>query len=543
MDTKDQDSSRINFLLDGEAVSLPGGSRSLLDALRYECGKTNVKDGCSPQGQCGCCTVLIDGQARVACVTALSRVNGKTVTTSVGLEGRDQLADAFLRHGASQCGFCTPGILARLEGLKNANREVDETAIRRALGAHLCKCTGWQSIVNAAKEYFGLDATSTDFGADKEEFPKSGTVTARATLEGPRKQVINHETVLGRFHFASDYFINEIPVGVFDDDGAVVVGENVADARRCAVQTSGRNSTIGYTYPVSLPASDTQEWAITLRTTFVEPGYLEPDAAFVNGETVIGPLENGGAFGGKRESTVIAAANELAEKNGGAAGFVWRREDVVERGHKRPPIALALRDDESGIVCIAKTPHSVGIEELAAAMRTRFPALDFQIQEVSGPPLSGSLRAGVLLEVMAARAALRAKNNGWKSGDEIEIEDPRGGRVRVRQSEEGLVAHVYAGRPLSEPTLRSYSFGALHQGLSLVRSEGIGIDETGRVVDRTIRSFGIASASQTPPLHVVIEEQDSDPVPVSDALFIASATLCWLEDGLVEKWPTRGANP
>ena len=83
---------------------------SLLSALRDHLGKRSVKDGCSPQGQCGCCTVLIDGDPRVACVTPLRRVSGRAVTTVEGLTEDEQSrwVGSFLAHGASQCGFCTP---------------------------------------------------------------------------------------------------------------------------------------------------------------------------------------------------------------------------------------------------------------------------------------------------------------------------------------------------------------------------------------------------------------------------------------------------
>ncbi|MHB1912995.1 MAG: (2Fe-2S)-binding protein, partial [Acidimicrobiales bacterium] len=88
---------------------------SLLEALRDRLGRRSAKDGCSPQGQCGCCTVWVDGAARVACVTPARRVAGRSVTTLDGLDPdvRDRWAGAFLDHGASQCGFCTPGIIMR----------------------------------------------------------------------------------------------------------------------------------------------------------------------------------------------------------------------------------------------------------------------------------------------------------------------------------------------------------------------------------------------------------------------------------------------
>ena len=104
--------------------------------LRERLGIVSAKDGCAPQGQCGCCTVLVDGEPRVACVTPIARVEGRAVTTIEGLDraARDGAADAFVATGGSQCGFCTPGIVMRFAGTRA--RDVD-----RSLAAHLCRCT------------------------------------------------------------------------------------------------------------------------------------------------------------------------------------------------------------------------------------------------------------------------------------------------------------------------------------------------------------------------------------------------------------------
>ena len=126
-----------------------------MGALRDHLGNRSVKDGCSPQGQCGCCTVLIDNAPRVACVTPLRRVAGRSITTIDGLteQERTRWADAFLAHGASQCGFCTPGIVCRLVGHERKGADLgDRETVDRLLSAHLCRCTGWQTIKEAAAE-------------------------------------------------------------------------------------------------------------------------------------------------------------------------------------------------------------------------------------------------------------------------------------------------------------------------------------------------------------------------------------------------------
>src|SRR5579862_8579745 len=131
----------INFVLNGTSVAVDADverGETLLNLLRERLGIVSAKDGCAPQGQCGCCTVLVDGEPRVACVTPAARVDGRSVTTVEGLPAadRDRLASSFVASGGSQCGFCTPGIVMRVSGTRV--RDLD-----RALGAHLCRCTGW----------------------------------------------------------------------------------------------------------------------------------------------------------------------------------------------------------------------------------------------------------------------------------------------------------------------------------------------------------------------------------------------------------------
>ncbi len=121
----------------------------------------------------------MDGAARVACVTPVRRIAGRSVTTVEGL-GPDLQArwvDAFLAAGASQCGFCTPGILMRLAALENGNRPLTRHAVESALLAHLCRCTGWQSIVEAGCAALGVP-DSDDGGTTPRPAP---------TLPAPRR--------------------------------------------------------------------------------------------------------------------------------------------------------------------------------------------------------------------------------------------------------------------------------------------------------------------------------------------------------------------
>ncbi len=140
------------FRLNGNQVEVSDGHPHLLAALREELGVLSPKDGCSPSGQCGCCTVLVDGKPLVSCQVGLERAAGKDVTTVEGLgeDERTRFAEAFAATGALQCGFCTPGIVMRSKALlekKGAALTRDDAA--RHLGAHLCRCTGYIKILDA----------------------------------------------------------------------------------------------------------------------------------------------------------------------------------------------------------------------------------------------------------------------------------------------------------------------------------------------------------------------------------------------------------
>jgi aldehyde oxidoreductase len=144
----------ITFTLNGSEVSAAADHPHLLSALREELGVTSPKDGCSPSGQCGACTVLVDGKARVSCSTSLDRVAGTEVTTLEGFDPaeRDRLAGAFAAHGALQCGFCIPGILVRAKALLDQKgADLDRSTINGRLGGHLCRCTGYTKIVEAVE--------------------------------------------------------------------------------------------------------------------------------------------------------------------------------------------------------------------------------------------------------------------------------------------------------------------------------------------------------------------------------------------------------
>lgn len=153
--TYEDDRDRISLTVNGTPLDVSARHPHLLAALREELGLTSPKDGCSPQGQCGCCTVLIDGKAQVSCTMPLNKAAGRSITTLEGMDDAkvDRYAQTFAACGALQCGFCTPGIVVRSMALVDRKGEAlqrDEAA--RHLGAHLCRCTGYVKILDAIEE-------------------------------------------------------------------------------------------------------------------------------------------------------------------------------------------------------------------------------------------------------------------------------------------------------------------------------------------------------------------------------------------------------
>ena len=130
---------------------------TLLEVLRYELDLTGTKQGCD-KGDCGACTVLVDGKPELSCLTLAGTAAGKRITTIEGLmpahraaggSGPDPVQDAFDRAGALQCGFCQPGMMLSTRALLNENPTPTRAEIRAALGGNLCRCTGYTQIVEA----------------------------------------------------------------------------------------------------------------------------------------------------------------------------------------------------------------------------------------------------------------------------------------------------------------------------------------------------------------------------------------------------------
>ena len=145
----------IEFQVNGkpQKLDVPGGKR-LLDILREDLHLTGTKEGCG-EGECGACTILLDGRAVHACMVLGGQLSGHEVTTIEGLAETGELnvlQEAFVTSGAVQCGYCTPGMIMSATGLLRQNPDPTEQEIRVALSGNICRCSGYVQIVAAVKE-------------------------------------------------------------------------------------------------------------------------------------------------------------------------------------------------------------------------------------------------------------------------------------------------------------------------------------------------------------------------------------------------------
>jgi selenium-dependent xanthine dehydrogenase len=147
-------STTVEFILNGAPVSVDvDPETSMLELLREELGLTSVKDGCSPEGSCGACTVIVDGHAQVCCAQKVGHFGGRHVVTQEGLgeEERRRWSECFAAAGASQCGYCSPGIVMKAEALIAKHPEPTREEISHALLGNLCRCTGYAKIIDAVQ--------------------------------------------------------------------------------------------------------------------------------------------------------------------------------------------------------------------------------------------------------------------------------------------------------------------------------------------------------------------------------------------------------
>ena len=208
----------IHFTLNGKVVQYAGDpERALMNVLREDLGIISPKDGCAPQAACGCCVVGVDDKALLSCVTKMSKVEGKSVTTTEGLgEYRQNVfADSFVKEGGVQCGFCIPGIVMQANNLINHNPEPSRADIEKCLTPHLCRCTGYKKIVTAIQN--AAEAIRNEEEIDMPEV-EGGIGTRLPKYEA-------QDLVLGQHRYVDDIRIDGMKIGAlkFSDHPRAII--------------------------------------------------------------------------------------------------------------------------------------------------------------------------------------------------------------------------------------------------------------------------------------------------------------------------------
>jgi carbon-monoxide dehydrogenase small subunit len=146
---------KVEFNLNGRNVSMSSSpNRTLLDVLRDDLGLTGAKDACGGEGECGACTVIMDGNLVNSCLVLIGQVDGHVILTIEGLSDLGEihpLQKAFVETGAVQCGYCIPGAILSAKALLNRVPDPTEQEIRESLSGNLCRCTGYKKMVDAVR--------------------------------------------------------------------------------------------------------------------------------------------------------------------------------------------------------------------------------------------------------------------------------------------------------------------------------------------------------------------------------------------------------
>lgn len=567
--------------MDGHDVEVRADG-SLLEVLRDTLGKTCVKDGCAPQGQCGACCVLVDGAPRLACVTPISRVRNREVTTVEGLSEplRSRIADAFWRSDAFVCGFCTPGIAVRLHALLNEGDVPDRRHVDRALAAHLCRCTGWQSVVDAATTAAVPDAVADGDGhARAEAFDivlgrhryladtTDAEIWAMPVCAGTCVGIL--DDVVGEGILTCADLGSRLPPGTMlglgetiGDPGDIValaLGTTVAAARRTA-EACRIHTRDGVPDPSPGPL-DSAEWL----TPVQDPGFLEPEAAFAAVDPAglhvrtqsdrphatrtalesawpdrsvhLEVVTQGGSYGGKASPVPALLAAAAAEVTDRRVGFVFgRRESIL--WHPRR--------------------HPAKVEVDLAVHGGRLVRIDGRVVLAGGGadigPCPYDVPIDVHVEVVAGRPAAPLRGDGllhWTFGLEHALLDAGVGRAdslasmpsrcvaalgaadgwavagshraavaaAVMLADSGDVTALTLAVGGGEPAHRERDImSGAYMGLGLALSETVPM-RAGVPTPGTMRSLGLLRCGDTPPMRVLeVEAASEDAVsePVAD---------------------------
>jgi len=178
----------VRFVLNDKPVNVRAHPmKRLLDVLRDDCGLTGTKEGCG-EGECGACTVLVDGQPVNSCLVPLAHVRGARVTTIEGIKRRRALQEAFVKEGAIQCGLCTPGLIVAASTLPRGATLDD---VRSALAGNICRCTGYgaiyRAITRAGLRNRPVRRSAGEGGSARLRSSRAATAARQATARQPSR--------------------------------------------------------------------------------------------------------------------------------------------------------------------------------------------------------------------------------------------------------------------------------------------------------------------------------------------------------------------
>ena len=375
----------LALTVDGEPVEVADDGASLLEVLRDRLGIRSAKDGCSPQGQCGCCTVLVDGAAPggVRDPGPAGRRAARSPPSTASRRRRDDWADGLLRdRRRASAGSARPGIIVRLAALRakgTAGRR--PAAVERALLAHLCRCTGWQTIVEAWPTPSAAAPSPTrDLEAAASAGPRSKAACA---------QRVGPEVALGRGGFADDTRPGRRP-----RRRAATAGRLGGRARRwprpagAAGKVQGRRTTVDAVPPARAAAGRLGRDA----ADDVGRARLPRDRRVVvraGRRAGVAARPTAARSAARSTSAAPAAARALADRARSAgAGRCCRGRTSSRLGPKRPPVAAGVRADGTGV-----RPGRRARPGSPTADRARWrPGSTVEEVDVAGPPTSSPLR-------------------------------------------------------------------------------------------------------------------------------------------------------
>ena len=422
------ETSPLRFILNGTPVeAVAGPDERLLSVLRDRLGLTDVTDGCSPQGQCGCCTVWVDGSPRVSCATPARRVEGREVVSPSGLPAdlAGALGGAFRACGGSQCGFCSPGIVMRLAAMLRRSPAPGDAEIDRALAAHICRCTGWEQIRRACRRAGAvlrgerppdeLPAEALALGGRAyvdDRSPPHGLFVSPVLAPGPGRL---------RRPLSAPPGVELLPLSDrAAHDGVVLAllgGPDRPTVRRALERLEVH-------WEESAPPGD----AGALFLSPSHPAFLEPESVVVDDVTVVTACErparvaadhvvsvpDGGAFGGKREPWVEDLAITAARRLGRPVTLTLTREESIRCGPARHGARGMIRRDGgrlSGSLTFVAGERSLCRREVEDMARWCLPGpyrlqsdVVVALEETWGPP-SGWMRGEGSLAAVALREA------------------------------------------------------------------------------------------------------------------------------------------